>query len=641
MRKIQRPSHRRKAQVVHIKKGTDVVLKILNAQGIQLAIGAFFYVLAIVFAMYLELGPGLILFLHTLIFAVLMIPVLVSIVKHAMKRKFIDENFLVFLATIGAFSIEMRWQSVSILLFFQVGRFIENVVLKRTKKSIAAHMDIRPEYAYLKKGNQIIKVEPKVLKPKQTIVIKPGEKIPVDAVVTRGTSMVDTKALTGESEPKEVKVGHDILSGCLNLSGAIEARVSKHYEESTGTKILGMVERASEEKAERERFAEAFMRLYTPVVIVLCILVMLLPPMIFPDQRGDVWLLRGLTFLVAACPCGLVISIPLAYLGGIRKAVRKGILIKSAIYLEKLTKVETFLFDKTGTLTEGVFHVKAVCPYQISARELIGLAAYAEAYSTHPIAASIRKAYGKYIDTSKIEGIREDSGFGVHGFIDGQEVYVGNDRYLNENGFYHHPVIEVGTAVHVTINGYYVGYILLGDGIRPDANKLVRWLKRRDYDVIMISGDNELIVNDVAQKLDIESAYANLMPQDKLDHLTSFIEIQREGDQVAAIGDGINDAPVLAKADVGIAMGGLGADVAIEAADVILLEDEPGKIIDAILIAGRTRHIVLTNMVFAILMKVLLLGLAVSGMITMERAILVDLGVLLILILNSHWVQRW
>lgn len=605
----------------------------------------------------IELGAGGVLFLAALLavaeewsstvrmvlfltsYAALAVGIIGQMIKNFRKLHFFDENFLMLLATVGAMIIGKYTEGVGAILFFQIGKLIEAVSLNKTKKSIAKYMDIRPESATRKVGNREESVMPENLKRGDVIVIRPGEKIPVDAVVTVGSSMVDLKALTGESEPSEVKIGKKVYSGSINLSGLLEARVSKVYAESTASRIMGLVEGANRKKSPTEKFADQFTKYYTPIVTCLGILVMILPPMMLPGHDTETWMYRGLIFLVAACPFGLLVSVPLAFLGGIGAASKQGVLIKGSHFLEALSKADTFIFDKTGTLTEGVFHVKEICPRGMSAEELLELTAHGEAYSTHPIATSLQEAYGKEVDLGRVKYIKEYSGFGVMAEIDGKEVYIGNSKFMNRQGLYYQPVAEVGTAVHVAVDGEYAGHILIADLLRKDAKRTIRWLERHQLEAVMLTGDNERVAENIAKQLGIEYVYANLMPEDKVAQLEEFIDSQMESENLAFIGDGINDAPVLARADIGIAMGGLGADAALEAADVILMEDEPSRIIDAIRISKGTVRAVKQNLVFAIGMKILLLLMAFFGYVSMQDAIIADMGVMLINILNSFWVM--
>ena len=608
----------------------------------------------------LEIGAGLVLYLNAIfavkqwhasgkvelilyIFAymVLAVEILQQTIYNAKHKKLFDENLLMLVATIGAMFVGRYKEAVAAVLFYQVGNLVEAISLQKTKKSIAKFMDIRPSHANLKVAGGAWKVSPSELTPGNVIVIKPGERIPVDATVTQGVSMIDTKALTGEAEPREVKVGSKLFSGSINLSGMLEARVSKVYEESTAAKIMALVEEANNKKAESENFADRFTRYYTPIVTLIGILVMILPPMMFPGHDSHTWIYRGLIFLVAACPCGLLVSVPLAFLGGIGAASRQGVLIKGSNFLEALSETETFVFDKTGTLTEGVFTVKEICPRGMEEQELLELAAYGEAYSNHPIAQSLREAYGKTIDVSRVSHTREYSGFGVEAIVDGKVVFAGNAQYMNKQGFYYQPVFEIGTAVHVAVDGEYAGYILISDIIRKGVRKMVRWLDRHQIESVMLTGDNDRVAEDVAKKLGIESVFANLMPEDKVEQLEEFMDSRLEDEKLAFVGDGINDAPVLARADIGIAMGGLGADAALEAADIILMEDEPIRIVNAIRISKGTIRAVKQNMGFAIGMKVYLLILALFGYVSMQNAIIADIGVMLLNILNSFWILKY
>lgn len=630
-----------------------------KTKGIEIGAGVILYVTAWGVTSYYTVSRNVEIVLFLLPYVVLSVTTYCDLVSMLIRKQFPDENLLMVIATAGAFCIGRHHEAVAAMLFYQVGKFIEEISLSRTRKSITEYIDIRPEYANLKVGrNEEKVVPPQELKLRQVIVIRPGEKIPVDVVVTLGTGTVDMKALTGESTPKAVKPGDRLYSGSINLNSVLEARVVRLYDDSTAEKIMRLVEDAGEKKAENIRFADKFTRLYTPIVILLALLTVILPPMIFDGERQE-WVYRGLILLVAACPCGLMVSIPMAFLGGIGSASRQGVLIKGGALLEKLTQVDTYVFDKTGTLTEGVFHVKEIVPEKMEAGKLLQLAALTEMYSTHPIAVSLRDAYEKQIkekaangkqadkkqegqpEAAKVRGIEEIPGYGVKAYINDHEVYVGNARLMNRQGVFYQPVQDAGTAVHVSVDGEYAGYILISDIIRPDAGKLMKWLRKRELSTVMLTGDNERVAEAVASRLKIESVYAELMPEDKVELLEEFRENQMEGEMVAFVGDGINDAPVLARADIGIAMGGLGADAALEAADIILMEDEPSRIINAVRIAKATLRSVRQNMVFAIGMKVILIVLAFFGLVTMQNAIVADMGVMLINILNSFWMMKY
>ena len=561
--------------------------------------------------------------------------------KKITKKQFLDENLLMIIATAGAFIVGRHKEAVAAMLFYQVGKLVEEISLCRTKKSIASFIDIRPEYANLKVGETERIVPPQELLLGQIIVLKPGEKIPVDAVITSGAGTIDMKALTGESEPRAVGEGDRLYSGSINLNSVLEARVVKRYNDSTAAKIMRLVESANEKHSESIRFADKFTKYYTPVVILIALLTVILPPMMFIEAKGE-WIYRGLIILVAACPCGLMVSIPLAFLGGIGSAAKQGILIKGGSLLEKLTQVDTFVFDKTGTLTEGVFHVRDIVPFnKMTKDELLEIAALAESYSKHPVALSLQEAYGREADKTRVTDIEEQPGYGVCAVVDGRGVYSGNTRLMEREEIRYQEAEEAGTAVYVAVDEAFAGYILISDVIRKDSAKLMRWLRRRDLAVVMLTGDNEQVAEEVAGELGIESVYAELMPEDKVELLEEFRENQMEGELLAFVGDGINDAPVLALADIGIAMGGLGADAALEAADIILMEDEPSRIMNAVRIAKATLRSVRENVVFAIGMKVLLITMAFFGFVTMQNAIIADMAVMLINILNSFWMLQY
>ncbi len=561
--------------------------------------------------------------------------------KKITKKQFLDENLLMIIATAGAFIVGRHKEAVAAMLFYQVGKLVEEISLSRTKKSIASFIDIRPEYANLKVGETERIVPPQELLLGQIIVLKPGEKIPVDAVITFGAGTIDMKALTGESEPRAVSEGDRLYSGSINLNSVLEARVVKRYNDSTAAKIMRLVESANEKHSESIRFADKFTKYYTPVVILIALLTVILPPMMFIEAKGE-WIYRGLIILVAACPCGLMVSIPLAFLGGIGSAAKQGILIKGGSLLEKLTQVDTFVFDKTGTLTEGVFHVRDIVPFnKMTKDELLEIAALAESYSKHPVALSLQEAYGREADKTRVTDIEEQPGYGVCAVVDGRGVYSGNTRLMEREEIRYQEAEEAGTAVYVAVDEAFAGYILISDVIRKDSAKLMRWLRRRDLAVVMLTGDNEQVAEEVAGELGIESVYAELMPEDKVELLEEFRENQMEGELLAFVGDGINDAPVLALADIGIAMGGLGADAALEAADIILMEDEPSRIMNAVRIAKATLRSVRENVVFAIGMKVLLITMAFFGFVTMQNAIIADMAVMLINILNSFWMLQY
>lgn len=622
------------------KEGAGMTKEVKNKL-MELVAGCVLYLLAMCSVYYWKVSGTAELFIFLLAYISLTAGICWQMFKNFRQFRFFDENFLMLLATAGAMVIGRYAEGIGAMLFFQVGRLIEAICMSKTKKSIAEYMDIRPDFANKKVGQGEETVVPSDLKPGDVIVIKPGEKIPVDAVVTEGVSTIDMKALTGEAEPREVKIGQKVYSGSINLNGLIEARVSKIYADSTASNIMKLVENANSKKSDSENFADRFTRYYTPLVTLLGIMVMILPPMMMPSHDTEVWMYRGLIFLVAACPFGLLVSVPLAFLGGIGAASKQGVIIKGSRYLEALSKAETFIFDKTGTLTMGVFHVQEVCPQGISEEDLLEITAHGEAYSSHPIAMSLKDAYGLELDTSRVKDIKEYPGFGVEASVDGKTVSIGNSKFMNKLGIFYQPTEKIGTAVYVVVDGVYKGYILIADVIRRDVRRTIRWLNRRQIETVILTGDSELVAEDVAKKLGIEYVYANLMPQEKVDQLEEFMVNQLESEKVAFVGDGINDAPVLTRADIGIAMGGLGADAALEAADVILLEDEPSKIINAIRISKGTIRAVKENMIFAIGMKVILLLMTFLGYMSMQDVIIADMGVMLVNILNSFWVIKY
>ena len=600
-------------------------------KGIEIGAGVAIYIIAWAVASYRIVPSTAETLLFLAAYAVLSLSSYWEQLRKFVKREFMDESLLMIIATAGAFLVGKHKEAVAAMLFYQVGKLVEELSLGKTKKSIAEFIDIRPEYANLKVGNREKIVPPQELKLRQVIVLRPGEKIPVDAVVTLGSGSVDMKALTGESEPRNVKIGDKLYSGSINLNSVLEARVIRQYNDSTAARIMRLVESASKNKPASIHFADKFTKYYTPLVILLALLTMILPPMVFIEARAE-RIYRGLIILVAACPCGLMVSIPLAFLGGIGSASKQGVLIKGGAYLEDLTEADTFVFDKTGTLTEGVFHVREIVPHKMEREELLEIAALAEAYSNHPIAMSLAEEYGKEPDMSRVSDAEEQPGYGVRASVDGREVYVGNIRLMNRQGIFYQPVKEAGTVIYIAVDGQYAGCILISDKIREDAAGLIKWMRRKTLGVVMFTGDNERVAEEV---------YAELMPEHKVELLEEFRENQMEGEKLAFVGDGINDAPALSLADIGIAMGGLGADAALEAADIILMKDEPSKIINAVRIARATLRSVKQNMAFAVGMKILLVIMAFFGLVTMQNAIIADMVVMIINILNSFWMMQY
>ena len=562
-------------------------------------------------------------------------------IRNITRGKVFDENFLMTVATIGAFAIGEFPEAVAVMLFYQIGELFQSYAVDKSRKSISSLMDIRPDFANVERDGKIQKVDPDEVKIGETIVIKPGEKVPLDGYIIEGKSSLDTKALTGESLPREAVNGEEVLSGCINLTGAIKIQVSKEYGESTVSKILDLVENASNKKSKSENFITKFAKYYTPIVVVIAVLLAFIPPLILKDASFSDWLYRALSFLVVSCPCALVISIPLSFFGGIGGASKMGILIKGSNYLEQLANTEIIVFDKTGTLTEGVFEVQKVNPIDISEEELLKIVAYSENYSNHPISLSVKKAYGKEIDEKQIIKTQEISGFGIVAKIGNQDVLVGNEKLMNEKQINFTKCNDIGTVLYVAINGKYVGYILISDKIKPDSKKTIQNLKKNHIkQTVMLTGDRKDVGENVAKELGLDKVYTELLPAGKVEKVESLLREKSSKGKLVFVGDGINDAPVLALADIGIAMGALGSDAAIEAADVVLMTDEPSKIVNAINLSKKTMKIVKENIVFAIFIKILVLILSAFGLSTMWEAVFADVGVSIIAILNALRVLK-
>ena len=562
--------------------------------------------------------------------------VLKRAVKNMNRGQVFDENFLMSVATIGAMLIGEFPEAVAVMLFYQVGELFQSYAVGKSRNSIASLMEIRPDYANVKKGDEIIKVDPDEVQIGDIIVITAGEKIPLDGKVIDGSSMLDTSALTGESVPREVEVGSDILSGSININGVITAEVTKEFEESTVSKILDLVENASSKKSNSEQFITKFARYYTPAVVIMAVLLAVIPPLMIKGATFSDWIYRALAFLVVSCPCALVISIPLSFFGGIGGASKEGILVKGSNYLEALSQTEIAVFDKTGTLTKGVFNVQEIHPQGVSKEELLELTAYAESYSNHPISLSLKEAYGKDIDHQRISDVEELSGHGVTATVDGQKVVAGNIKLMKKMDIPYFEGELVGTVVHVAVDNKYIGYIVIADELKPDAKQAIRELKDADIkQLVMLTGDNQSVGAKVAKELGLDKFYAGLLPADKVEKLEELFAQKSQNGKLAFVGDGINDAPVLARADIGIAMGGLGSDAAIEAADIVIMTDEPSKIATAINISKKTLKIANQNIVVAIGIKILVLILSALGITTMWSAIFADVGVTILAVLNA------
>ena len=562
--------------------------------------------------------------------------VLIEAIKNIFKGEVFDENFLMTIATIGAFAIGEYPEAVAVMLFYQIGEMFQSYAVDKSRKSIASLMDIRPDFANIKKNGSIEKVSPDKISIGDIIIVKPGEKVPLDGTIVDGNSMLDTSALTGESVPREVNIGDEVLSGSINQNGLIEIKVTKNFGESTVSKILDLVENASSKKSKSENFISKFAKYYTPIVVVIAVLLAIIPPIIFKETEFIQWLYRALTFLVVSCPCALVISIPLGFFGGIGGASKLGVLVKGSNYLEALSKTEVVVFDKTGTLTEGVFEVKKVNSVDITKEDLIKYAAYAESFSNHPIANSLKKAYGKDIDNKKISETHELSGLGVNAVVDGKEVFVGNEKLMQEKNIEYIKCNEIGTILYVAINNQFKGTIIISDKIKADAKKAIEKLKKNNVKkIVMLTGDKKAVGESVAKELGLDEVYTELLPNNKVEKVEELMKSKSKKGKLAFVGDGINDAPVLAISDIGIAMGGLGSDAAIEAADVVLMTDEPSKVVDAIKISKKTLKIVKQNIIFAIVVKILVLILSAIGLSNMWQAVFADVGVSVLAILNA------
>lgn len=563
--------------------------------------------------------------------------VVLRALKNIRGGQIFDENFLMSIATIGAFAIGEFPEGVAVMLFYQLGEIFQGMAVNRSRKSIAELMDIRPDFANLKIGSDIKKVSPEEVNIGDIIVVRPGEKVPLDGKVIEGISMVDTSALTGESVPREVEIGDAVLGGVINKNGLLTIEVEKEFGDSTIAKILDLVQNASSKKAPTENFITKFARYYTPAVVFSALALAILPPLFISGATFSEWIYRALAFLVVSCPCALVVSIPLGFFGGIGGASKNGILVKGGNYLEALNNVEVVVFDKTGTLTKGVFKVTEIQPQgNVSRDELITYAAFAESFSNHPIATSIVKAYSKEIDNESIENYEEISGHGIKATVLGKEVLAGNYKLMSKENISYAQVETIGTVVHVAVNKEYAGYIVISDEVKEDSAKAIKALKEIGVrKTVMLTGDNKVVGTKVAKQLGLDEVYSELLPDQKVEKVEALDKEKSSKGKLIFVGDGINDAPVLARADIGIAMGGVGSDAAIEAADVVIMTDEPSKIASAIKIAKKTRAIVMQNIVFALGIKAIILVLVALGLGTMWEAVFGDVGVTLIAVLNS------
>ena len=610
----------------------------MKKRGIKIIIALILYI----FAMVIKFDNELI---NNVIFIISYIIVGLDILKKAIRNIFrgevFDENFLMAVATLGAFGIGEFPEAVAVMLFYQIGELFQSYAVDKSRKSIASLMDIRPDFANVYRNGKIEKVEPQNVKIGETIIIKPGEKVPLDGIVIEGNTSLDTKALTGEAMPAEVKEGEEVLSGSININGVIKLEVKKEFGESTVSKILDLVENASSKKSKSENFITKFAKYYTPTVVIIALILAILPPLIIEGASFQDWIYRALSFLVVSCPCALVISIPLSFFGGIGGASKIGVLVKGSNYLEALANTEIVVFDKTGTLTKGIFEVQKIEPNGISKEELLKISAYAENYSNHPISKSIKQAYNKEIDEKEIIDSQELSGLGVMAKIANKNVLVGNEKLMQEKGIEYEKCNEIGTILYVAIEGKYAGYILISDTIKKDSKYTIQELKRHNIkQTVMLTGDKKEVGESVAKEIGIDKVYTQLLPADKVKKVEELLKTKSAKGKLAFVGDGINDAPVLAISDIGIAMGGLGADSAIEAADIVIMTDEPSKILKSIKISEKTMKIVKENIVFAIFVKILVLVLSAFGLSTMWEAVFADVGVSIIAIINAFRALR-
>jgi Cd2+/Zn2+-exporting ATPase len=588
----------------------------------------------------LPLGPTVEMGVFLVCYAVIGWDIVWKAVTNILHGQVFDENFLMTIATIGALILGEHSEGVAVMLFYQVGEWFQSYAVSKSRKSIASLMDIRPDYANVERNGKLEQVDPDEVNIGDTIVVKPGERVPLDGKIIKGTSALDTSALTGESMPRDVEPGMEVISGCINQTGILTIQTTKKYGESTVAKILDLVENASDKKGKTENFISRFARYYTPIVVFAAIALAILPPLV-TGQPFSVWIYRALTFLVISCPCALVISIPLSFFGGIGGASKIGVLVKGSNYLESLAHTEVVVFDKTGTLTKGSFAVSQIKAIDMKEEQLLELAAYAEDYSNHPISQSIQKAYGKKIDNSRISDVQEIAGHGVRAVIDGKTVLAGNAKLMNGENIVYTPSDAIGTVIYLACNGKYAGYIVIEDEVKADAPAAIRALKEVGVrKTVMLTGDADAVGKKVAQKLGLDQAYTELLPADKVDRVEAMLKQTSEKGKLVFVGDGINDAPVLARADVGIAMGGLGSDAAIEAADVVLMTDEPSKISAVVRIARKTIRIANENIVFALGVKLLVLILGATGYANMWAAVFADVGVSVIAILNAIRAMR-
>ncbi len=610
----------------------------MKKEKIKIFISAILFILALT----LNLGNELI---NNVLFVIAYLIVGFEVLKEAFENIFhgeiFDENFLMGIATLGAFAIGEFPEAVAVMLFYQLGELFQDEAVDKSRKSIATLMDIRPDIANVVRNDEVCEVSPEAVNIGEVILVKPGEKVPLDGVVIYGNSSVDTKALTGENLPRKVNVEDEILSGFINLDSVLKIKVTKKYSESTVSKILELVENASSRKSKSEKFITKFANIYTPIVLILAVLLAIVPPLIIDGATFSTWLYRALSFLVVSCPCALVISIPLSFFCGIGAASKNGVLIKGSNFLEAISNTEIVVFDKTGTLTKGVFDVQEVCSTLFSKDKLLEVAAHAEAYSNHPIALSIKRAYETKVDESRVTNAENLSGLGIKSIVDGEEILIGNERLMKENQIECVKCEKIGTLLHIAVNKVYAGYILIADKIKDEASITIKKLKESNINkTVILTGDRSDVAKSVGEELKIDEVFAELLPQDKVQKVEELLKQKSNKGKLIFAGDGINDAPVLAIADVGIAMGALGSDAAIEAADIVIMTDEVSKIVDTIKLSKKAMKIVKQNICFAILVKIAVLILSGLGLSNMWQAVFADVGVSIITILNALRVMR-
>lgn len=610
----------------------------MNKQLIKILLSLFLVVLSFLLKFEIELYNNI---LFVIAYIIVGYDIVLKAVRNILKGKIFDENFLMSIATIGAFCIGEFPEAVAVMLFYQVGELFQSYAVDKTRKSVASLMDIRPDYANVCREEEIEKVDPDEVNIGEIILVKPGEKIPLDGVVIEGKSMLNTQALTGESVPRRVNVNDEVLSGCINNDGILRIKVSKEFGESTVSKILDLVENASSRKSKSENFISKFARVYTPIVVIIAVLLTLIPTLVIKDAVFNDWLYRSLSFLVVSCPCALVISIPLSFFGGIGAASKIGVLIKGSNYLEALASTEIVVCDKTGTLTEGVFKVQKIDAIGYSDNDLLRYASYAESFSNHPISLSLKQAYGKEINKKIVTETQEISGKGIKALVDRKTVLVGNEKLMKEFNVKFKKSSETGTIIYIAIDDVFAGTILIADKIKEDSYKAIKLFKKNNVEkVVMLTGDHENISKDVADTLKLDEYHAELLPQDKVAWLEKLMTQKSSNGKLIFVGDGINDAPVLALADIGVAMGGLGSDAAIEAADVVIMTDEPSKIANSIKISKKTMRIVRQNIVFAIAVKISVLVLSAFGITSMWTAVFADVGVSVLAVINALRILR-